>query len=212
MLKYISFVLFAAFVLTAKAQKDYSGEYVNESQTHEKELILLKIDSIHYKFWLNAITSSYIDYADGIIELNGNTGLFQFTNDDLTVCTIKLIIKSSPLSINVSHNGTCYLDISHTTDIYIFSNKNRINVSNFSNHYVDGVKYKVLTDKEYIYADSIGTKSKKQYFQKNDIVIHPTWPSFESANYIYIEYLSTNNKFVHGWISKRDIIKIDERP
>lgn len=60
------------------SQKDYSGEYVNNTKTHAKDLVLFRIDSTHYKFWVAAFSKNYVDYGDGIMELKNNTGICKY--------------------------------------------------------------------------------------------------------------------------------------
>lgn len=100
------------------------------------------------------------------------------------------------------------MDIIHTTDTYQFSNKKKINISNFLTQYDEAEFYKVTADKAFIYFDSAGAQSKKQYFERNDIVVRSYCYPLESNDYVYIEYLSANNKFVYGWIKKNDVKEI----
>jgi hypothetical protein len=61
--------------------------------------------------------------------------------------------------------------------------------------------YKIIIPQSKIYKKPDSLSISKQYFVKNDIV----YVFEEENNFVYIQFITKNGKYIEGWIKKSDV-------
>jgi hypothetical protein len=216
-------ILFFLICQTGHSQTDYSGLYnysdkpvfdpKGERPSKEEandgpsgELTVLRIDKTHYKFWLGVgkgWPGYHIGNIHGIMTVTANRGIFK-EKQDYSDSACRLYFTFSGKSVSIVQEGT---DIDCGFGAFVYADGNykkrnakKVTVDQFNDLYFDASRYSIIADKAPIFEDSLGLRTKNQYFVKNDELISLN----ESAGFIYIEHLTSSGKFIYGWIRKSE--------
>lgn len=220
-----SCLLFLCIITVTEAQADYTGNYHFQSKVYYDkdseikpgkdeldlgrmgDLTLLKIDSFNYKFWLSA-NRGWPSYnqgnLDGIISVKDGKAIFSVLQEySDSACKINFRFYNNYVKVDqLSTDNDCGFGMNVYADgRYPKKNANRLKNKDLENMYIDYTKYKVQSDKTYLYEDGAGSTVKKQYFIKSDTVLAFS----ETPLYIYTEFISTSGKFIYGWLKKSEL-------
>ena len=220
-------IVFAS--VNVEAQIDYSGNYHFQfkvyvdrnsplkpkrdeiSQGRMGDLTLFKIDSVKYKFWLSA-NRGWPSYnqgnIDGIIDVKDAKALYKGKQDYTdSSCIIVFHFYKSYIEVEQkSSDSQCGFGFNVYADgKYSKRTSTKLKNADLENIYVEYTKYKILSDKAFMFEDGSGTKTKRQYFIKDDIVLG----AIETENFVYVEFISRSGKFIYGWLKKSEIKAID---
>jgi len=200
-------ILLLLSTLTAYSQKDYSEYYSIDEKTYSKDLTLLKIDSAHYKFWIIAAGKKFANTGDGIMGIKKGYGVYKYA-EDTGSCGILFKFNPSNIEVDVlKRESLCRWDFgSHIFGKYTLIKKEKLTQADFRKIYL-GPQYKVTSAKAILYLDLLCSSTKKQYFQKGDILSGTDWDP-QSDKAVYIEYLTLKGKFICGWVNKSDVVEI----
>jgi hypothetical protein len=211
----------AGIIGKATAQTDYSGNYsfsfdVAEALEPPKDqknagpegfLTLFKIDSVQYKFWLN-VNKGYPSFnmgmADGFITVKSNKAVYE-TKTDYADSSCKIIFTFHKNFVELEQRSTDF-DCGFGHNVYAdgkYEKKDALKLNNagIKKQYIEISVYKIVADRAFLFEDKEGVKIKKQYFIKNDRVFSPA----EDVNFVYVEFITANGKFIYGWLNKKDI-------
>ena len=220
-------IVFAS--VNVEAQIDYSGNYHFQfkvyvdrnsplkpkrdeiSQGRMGDLTLFKIDSVKYKFWLST-NRGWPSYnqgnIDGIIDVKDAKALYKGKQDYTdSSCIIVFHFYKSYIEVEQkSSDSQCGFGFNVYADGKYGKKANtKLKNAGLEDLYIDYTKYKILPNKTFLFEDSSGNKTKKQYFIKDDIVLG----AIETENFVYVEFISRSGKFIYGWLKKSEIKAID---
>ncbi len=215
-------ILSFCFATVAKTQVDYTGKYGFQNKVrYDKDaeskpakdainlgstgnLILLKIDTGKYKFWLSANRgwpSFNMGDIDGIIELTGNKASFT-TTMEYTDSSCRLLFYFYPGYIkvqqNASDNDCGFGHAVYADGKYSKQNAKKIKNAELQAWYTAIEKFIIIADKAFLFKEANAQNQTKQYFIKGDTVIAIR----EKDGFIYTEFITPAGKLVYGWLNK----------
>jgi hypothetical protein len=221
---------FFLIVFFADAQVDYSGSYgfqmkvyVNKDseikpskeergQGRTGELTLFRLEKNRYKFWLyvnRGWPSFNMGFLDGFIEVVNDRTVYttkvEFSDSS---CAVAFVFSAKGIEVTQS-SGSNECGFGHNVyanGTYKLKTKSRPKNIPLTYLYYSVSKYRVVSDKAFLYDDAEGTVQKKQFFIKGDtIVLFNSNPGF-----IYTEYFTPGGKFVYGWLKKEALTEIKQ--
>jgi hypothetical protein len=223
-------IIYLLFAFFANAQNDYSGNYGFQMKVYvhkdsEKkpskeergqgrmgDLTLLRIEKNRYKFWLSVNRgwpSFNMGELDGFIEVENNEAVYtakmEFSDSS---CAVIFVFSAKSIKVEQS-SGSNECGFGH--NVYAggtYKLKTRKAPKNIPliNSYYSVSKYRVISEKAFLYEDAEGTIQKKQYFIKGDNIILLN----SNAEFIYTEYFTPGGKFVYGWLKKEALKEVKQ--
>ena len=211
----------ALLYVSALAQTDYSGSYGFSFSVPEElhppgeeknagatgALTLFKIDSAHYKFWLNVnrgYPSYNMGYLDGIAVLKNNVATYKQKQEYAdSSCTMVFTFNKNFISIQQQASDfDCGFGHNVFADgTYHKKQARKLTNAGLQKQYIDITTCRVVTARAYLFEAGDGIQQKKQYFIAGDTV----YSSMETDTHAYVEYITASGKFIYGWLKKTDI-------
>jgi hypothetical protein len=223
-------IMYLLIVFSANAQADYSGNYgyqmkvyvdkdseikpskEERGQGRMGDLTLFRIEKNKYKFWLS-VNRGWPSYnmgeLDGFIEVENSRAVYntkmEFSDSS---CAVLFVFSAKSIEVEQS-SGSNECGFGH--NVYAggtYKLKTRKAPKNIPliNSYYSVSKYKVISEKAFLYEDAEGSIQKKQYFIKGDNIILLN----SNAGFIYTEYFTPGGKFVYGWLKKEALIEVKQ--
>jgi hypothetical protein len=228
---FIAFFLLFCFNKSLFCQTDLTGKYAfrkkvvfyatNENKPNKNEinqgangaLILYKIDTNQYKFWLNVSRgwpSFNYGELDGMINVKNNKALFvnkiafEQENCGIQFNFLKNMIEVK--EIDTAHNcgfgAFVYADGKYKKQtVGKIKNTDLKRLYSFSNYYL------VTANTIALFASADSSTLKKEYFIKGDKILGIS----NYNNFIYTEYITPSGKFVYGWLPQSQLSKIKNK-
>ncbi len=219
MKKILLFSVLMIFAISIFGQTNYSGLYSysfkpkgNPPDTEKDkgpsgQLALLKMNGNQYRFWLD-VTLGWPNYnvgeTDGTITFVNDTASFDNTFEDADLpCILKFKIADNTITINSqSTSFNCgFGNAVHADGEY----KRDIVQPKFDNAWLQKEYYSSptisLKNKVQLYKDENCFYPKSEFFVKGTAILNIT----ENEKNMYTEYITTDGKFMYGWIKKTDI-------
>jgi hypothetical protein len=176
-------------------------------------LTLLKIDTNKYKFWLSCNRgwpSFNMGDIDGVIEVNGSKAKFT-TTMEYTDSSCKLLFffntKYITVEQNSSDNDCGFGHAVYADGKYPKKNGRKIKNAELQAWYMAIEKYRIVTDKTFLFKEANAQNETKQYFIKGDIVIAIR----EKDGFIYTEFITPAGKLVYGWLNKLQLTVVKNK-
>ncbi len=219
------FLLVINSSIVSYSQPDYSGHYgfqmkvyvdkdserkptkAEKAQGRTGDLVLFKIDNKKYKFWLSA-NRGWPSYNEGdlsgTIEVINNKAIFNKKMEYAdSSCHLSFVFYPTYIVVDQKSRDTeCGFGMNVYTDgKYNKKNNHRLTNTELGEFYIEPVRYKVTAGKAFLYEDETGRTLKKEYFIKGNII----WGMDEKNDFIYVEHINPDGKFVYGWINKSTV-------
>jgi hypothetical protein len=228
---FLAFIMLLVFKQQLFCQIDFTGKYsfnkkvnfyaTDENQPNKSELnqgangilILYKIDTNQYKFWLNVSRgwpSFNYGELDGLLNVQINKALFfnKIAFGEKS-CGVQFIFLKNTIDVkevdtarNCGFGAFVYADGKYKKQtVGKIKNTDLKRLYSFSNYYLV-TAYKIA-----LFASADSSIVKKEYFIKGDKILGISIYN----NFIYTEYITPSGKFVYGWIPQSQLNEIKNK-
>jgi hypothetical protein len=222
-------LLFSGLLLTTwvvDAQTNYSGAYgytlkLKGNPGNDKEakgpagnLVLLKMEGNKYRFWLD-VSIGWPSYnsgeTDGTVTIVNDTASFDNTFENaIDPCILKFKVENESIIITSASNSfNCGFGNSVSADGEYTKLKVQPLLNNewLKKEYHQAAAMQVVVTKAEIFQDENCQHPfiKKQFFSKGEKL-----PAIaETEKTIYTEQITTDGKFIYGWLKKTAVKVVD---